>query len=147
MLEVDVRHSQGAFTLDAAFVTGEGLTALVGPSGSGKTTLINIIAGLIRPVAGHVRFDGADWFDSNRNIFIPANRRRIGYVFQDGRLFPHLNVRQNLEYARRFDKQPVDLKADAQLSAMRWKKLPVWQPALFRYRLESSQGRAIPPRS
>jgi molybdate transport system ATP-binding protein len=115
MLEVDVRHSQGAFTLDAAFVTGEGLTALVGPSGSGKTTLINIIAGLTRPVAGHVRFDGADWFDSNRNIFIPANRRRIGYVFQDGRLFPHLNVRQNLEYARRFDKQPVDLKADAQL--------------------------------
>lgn len=112
MLEVDIHHSQGTFTLDAAFTTAEGLTALIGPSGAGKTTLINCLAGLTRPQKGHIRFGGTDWFNSENGIFLPADKRRIGYVFQDGRLFPHLTVRQNLDYARRFNKQSHDAKAD-----------------------------------
>jgi molybdate transport system ATP-binding protein len=115
MLEVDIRHRQGDFRLDASFATGEGLTALVGPSGSGKTTLANIAAGLIRPEAGRVAFNGETWFDSGRNIFLPADRRRIGYVFQEGRLFPHMTVRQNLGYARRFRSVSGTDAADARL--------------------------------
>ena len=101
MLEVDIQHKQGDFTLAARFSAGGGLTALIGPSGSGKTTLANIAAGLIQPQSGRVTFGETVWFDSDRNVFVPAQRRRIGYVFQDGRLFPHLTVRQNLEYAQR----------------------------------------------
>ena len=115
MLEIDVRHSQGDFQLEAAFHADEGLTALVGPSGSGKTTLANIAAGLIRPETGHVTFNGETWFDSKRNIFLPTERRRIGYVFQEGRLFPHMTVRQNLDYARHFRPMRTDEAADARL--------------------------------
>lgn len=114
MLELDIRHAQGAFRLEATFSAGEGLTALVGPSGSGKTTLANIAAGLIRPEAGCVSFNGETWFDSDRNIFLPTERRRIGYVFQEGRLFPHMTVRQNLHYARHF-RPRLDEAADARL--------------------------------
>jgi molybdate transport system ATP-binding protein len=99
---VDIRHRQGDFHLEAAFETGEGLTALHGPSGSGKTTLVNIVAGLIRPEYGHVRAGEVVWVDTERRIAVPPYRRRIGYVFQEGRLFPHLTVRQNLNYGRWF---------------------------------------------
>ncbi|WP_187182440.1 molybdenum ABC transporter ATP-binding protein [Rhizobium sp. WL3] len=99
MLELLIRHRQGDFTLEAEFALGEGLTALFGASGSGKTTLINIVAGLIRPEAGHVRFNGETWSDGS--VFLPPHRRRIGYVFQEGRLFPHLTVVQNLRYGER----------------------------------------------
>lgn len=99
MLDLSVRHSHGDFTLEADLTLGSGLTALFGASGSGKTTLINIVAGLIRPVAGHVRFNGQVWSDGS--TFVPPHRRRIGYVFQEGRLFPHLTVMQNLRYAER----------------------------------------------
>ncbi|MCD2179703.1 molybdenum ABC transporter ATP-binding protein [Rhizobium sp. C1] len=115
MLEIDIRHRQGDFRIESAFTTGEGLTALVGPSGSGKTTLANIAAGLTRPEAGHITFSGETWFDSERNIFLSADRRRIGYVFQEGRLFPHMTVRQNLHYARHFRPTRTDEAADARL--------------------------------
>ena len=115
MLEIDIRHRQGDFRLEATFSAGEGLTALVGPSGSGKTTLANIAAGLVRPEAGHVTFNGETWFDSARNIFLPTDRRRIGYVFQEGRLFPHMTVKQNLHYARHFRPPRTDEAADARL--------------------------------
>ena len=115
MLELDIRHAQGDFLLEATFSASEGLTALVGPSGSGKTTLANIAAGLIRPEAGRVSFNGETWFDGERNIFLPAERRRIGYVFQEGRLFPHMTVRQNLHYARHFRPTRTDEAADARL--------------------------------
>jgi molybdate transport system ATP-binding protein len=100
MLDLAIRHRQGDFTLEADLRLGDGLTALFGASGSGKTTLINIVAGLIRPEAGHVRFDGEIWSESS--TFVPPHRRRIGYVFQEGRLFPHLTVQQNLRYGERF---------------------------------------------
>src|SRR5690606_10285218 len=76
------------------------IVALVGPSGAGKTTVLNAIAGLVRPRSGHISVDGRVLFDSARGIDLPAHRRRVGYVFQDARLFPHMDVRANLLYGR-----------------------------------------------
>ena len=101
-LAIDIHHRLGSFLLDAKFETGTGLIALFGRSGSGKTSIINIIAGLIRPDQGRVTMDGTHLVDTAANIFVPRHRRRIGYVFQEGRLFPHLTVRQNLLYGRWF---------------------------------------------
>ncbi|MGD9615900.1 MAG: molybdenum ABC transporter ATP-binding protein [Alphaproteobacteria bacterium] len=102
MLDVAVRHRLGAFVLDAAFKTEGGLTALFGRSGSGKTSLVNVIAGLIRPQRGRIVADGEVLTDTERRLFVPPQRRRVGYVFQEGRLFPHMTVRQNLLYGRWF---------------------------------------------
>jgi molybdate transport system ATP-binding protein len=101
-LVVDTRHRLGSFLLDAQFQAKGGLTALFGRSGSGKTSIINIIAGLIRPDRARVTIDGTTLVDTEGRIFVPRHRRRIGYVFQEGRLFPHLTVRQNLLYGRWF---------------------------------------------
>ena len=102
MLSVAVEHYFGSFRLDAAFDSTGGLTALFGRSGAGKTSLINAIAGLLRPDRGRISLDDEVLIDTERGIFVPARRRRIGYVFQEGRLFPHMNVRQNLLYGRWF---------------------------------------------
>lgn len=101
-LFVDIRHRLGAFSLEASFASDGGVTALFGRSGSGKTSMIRIIAGLTRPDHGRVIFDGTTLADADKGIFIPRHRRRFGYVFQEARLFPHLNVRQNLNYGRWF---------------------------------------------
>lgn len=101
-LSVDVRHRQGDFMLDAAFESAGRLTALFGTSGSGKTTLVNLVAGLVRPAQGRIAIDGRVLVDTAAGIVLPAHRRRIGYVFQDARLFPHLTVGQNLRYGRFF---------------------------------------------
>jgi molybdate transport system ATP-binding protein len=101
-LSVDVRHRLGDFTLEAAFESGGRLTALFGHSGSGKTTLVNLVGGLQRPAQGRIAVDGRVLVDTAARRFVPAHRRRIGYVFQDARLFPHLSVRQNLAYGRFF---------------------------------------------
>jgi molybdate transport system ATP-binding protein len=102
MLSVSITHRLGDFTLDAAFDSDGGLTALFGRSGAGKTSLVNAIAGLYRPQRGYVAVDGEVLTDTATHTFIPPHRRRVGYVFQEGRLFPHLNVRQNLLYGRWF---------------------------------------------
>jgi molybdate transport system ATP-binding protein len=104
-IEIDIRHRLGEFELAASFASEGGLTALFGRSGSGKTTLVNVIAGLLRPDAGRVVVDGQALVDTHRRCFVPAYRRRIGYVFQEGRLFPHLTVRQNLTYGRWFTRR------------------------------------------
>jgi molybdate transport system ATP-binding protein len=101
-LEVEARHRIGSFTIDAAFGSEGGVTALFGRSGSGKTSLVNIIAGLLRADAGRIVLDGDVIADSARGIFTPIHRRRFGYVFQEARLFPHLSVRRNLAYGRWF---------------------------------------------
>jgi molybdate transport system ATP-binding protein len=101
-IEVDVTHRLGAFTLDVRFTSQGRLTALFGQSGSGKTSLVNIIGGLTRPDRGRVVVNGTALVDTAAGIFVPAWRRRIGYVFQEGRLLPHLTVRQNLTFGRRF---------------------------------------------
>jgi molybdate transport system ATP-binding protein len=102
ILDVDVRHRQGHFTLEARFQSEGKLTALFGPSGSGKTTLVNAISGLIRPDYGRVVAQERVLLDTQLRTFVPKHRRRVGYVFQEGRLFPHLNVRQNLLFGRWF---------------------------------------------
>jgi molybdate transport system ATP-binding protein len=101
-LVVDISHRLGDFSLDAAFRADGGVTALFGRSGSGKTSLIRIIAGLTRPAEGRVLLGDEVLVDTARRIFVPAHRRRFGYVFQEARLFPHLTVRQNLAYGRWF---------------------------------------------
>ncbi|MEW9919320.1 molybdenum ABC transporter ATP-binding protein [Marimonas sp. MJW-29] len=101
-LDLHIRHRFGEFGLDVAFATGPGITALFGRSGAGKTTVINAVAGLLRPDAGHVRFDGESLFDSVAKAFTPPAARRFGYVFQDARLFPHLSVRDNLTFGARY---------------------------------------------
>lgn len=99
--EVTVERRLGDRTICAAFAAERGLTALFGPSGSGKTTILNMVAGLMRPDRGRITLDGAALFDSAAAIDMPARRRRAGYVFQDGRLFPHYRVRDNLLYGWR----------------------------------------------
>ena len=101
-LSVEVTHEQGAFRLSGCFAAPGGVTALFGRSGSGKTTLVNIIGGLVRPQRGRIVVGGATLVDTEAGIFVPRHRRRIGYVFQEGRLFPHLSVKQNLLFGRWF---------------------------------------------
>lgn len=102
MLDVDIRRIQGDFTVQTAFVTQKaGVTALFGRSGAGKTSVINMISGLLRPDAGHIKVNGDCLFDAQKGVDLPPERRRIGYVFQEGRLFPHLSVRSNMTYGMR----------------------------------------------
>ncbi|MFC7704621.1 molybdenum ABC transporter ATP-binding protein [Plastorhodobacter daqingensis] len=110
-LGLSVQHRLPGFTLDVRAEAPPGLTVLFGPSGSGKTTLINAVAGLLRPDRGHITV--GDWvlLDSATGQFLPPHRRRIGYIFQEGRLFPHLNVRQNLLYGRWF--APRDARGES----------------------------------
>jgi molybdate transport system ATP-binding protein len=101
MLAVEVEKRLGDFRLDVRFKTETGVTALFGPSGAGKTTLVNMISGLLRPDRGKIVLGEAVLFDGAARIDLPVHRRHIGYVFQEGRLFPHLSVRRNLDYGRR----------------------------------------------
>jgi molybdate transport system ATP-binding protein len=101
-LVVKAKHQLGTFSLDAAFTSERGITALFGRSGSGKTSMIRIIAGLIRPKEGSVSLDEQVLTDTELRIFVAKHRRRFGYVFQEARLFPHLSVRHNLSYGRWF---------------------------------------------
>lgn len=99
--DVDVAARIGEREIACAFRTGPGCTILFGPSGVGKTSVLNMIAGLRRPDRGHVVVAGETLFDATRRIDRPSEARRAGYVFQDGRLFPHLRVAANLDYGAR----------------------------------------------
>ena len=102
MLSVAVKKHRGAFSLDARFeLPTPGVVALFGRSGCGKSTLVDIIAGLLDADEGRVALDDIVLLDSERRLRIPPERRRIGYVFQDARLFPHLSVAANLAYGER----------------------------------------------
>lgn len=101
-LVVEVERRLDAFRLDAAFESGGRLTAIFGRSGAGKTSLVNVIAGLLEPERGRVVVDGETLLDTEARISVPPYRRRIGYVFQESRLFPHLSVKRNLLYGRWF---------------------------------------------
>ena len=98
MLELTLRHAFADLELDLAFRSEARTLALFGRSGAGKTSVLNAIAGLLTPQAGRIVLDGECLLDSEHDICVPASARRIGYVFQDGRLFPHLDVRRNLLY-------------------------------------------------
>ena len=108
MLRVDITKQLGEFSLEASFESQGRVTGLFGASGAGKTSLINIIAGLLRPDRGTIALDGDVLDDTSTRIHVPPHRRRIGYVFQDARLFPHLDVRQNLDYGRRMNRLAED---------------------------------------
>lgn len=102
MISVDVSHRLGRFSVEAQFETpAHGITAIFGRSGAGKTSLVNMLAGLLRPHSGCIRIDDAVLFDSAKGIDLPPERRRIGYVFQESRLFPHYSVQHNLTYGMR----------------------------------------------
>ena len=118
MLAVDVEKKLGDFTVAARFASAAGVTALFGPSGAGKTTIVNMIAGLLAPDRGRIALGDDVLFDSATRVNVPPQRRRIGYVFQEGRLFPHLSVRQNLDYGRRMNGLPRDRAAMERIVAM-----------------------------
>jgi len=101
-LSIDVRHRLGSFELEAAFASAGGITAVFGASGCGKTSLVNIIAGLIRPDFARISVGDTVLVDTARGIDVPPHQRRIGYVFQEARLFPHMTVESNLAYGEWF---------------------------------------------
>lgn len=118
MLEIAVRLARGSFALHVDFRLDRRISGVSGPSGAGKTTLMLAVAGLLRPDCGRIILDGEVLFDSCRRIHVPSHRRRIGVVFQDDRLFPHLTVRQNLGFGERLlprGQRRMDLDGVAEL--------------------------------
>lgn len=111
-ISLTLRHSFDGFTLDAGFDAPPGVTALFGRSGSGKTTIVNALAGLLTPDQGRIVADGTVLLDTASRINLRPDRRRVGYVFQDSRLFPHLTVRQNLLYGRWFARHTTGTRPD-----------------------------------
>jgi molybdate transport system ATP-binding protein len=115
MLGVEIEFRRLAFRLTARAEFGTGVTGICGPSGSGKSTLLALLAGLLRPSVGSIRFGDEVLADASRRVFVPPWQRHFGLVFQDGQLFPHLRVRDNLLYgyrrlapeARRFELEQV----------------------------------------
>jgi molybdate transport system ATP-binding protein len=118
MLRVDVTKQLGEFSVEASFTSEGRVTGLFGASGAGKTSLISMIAGLLRPDRGTIAIDGETLDDVAARIHVPAYRRRIGYVFQDARLFPHLDVRQNLDYGRRMNRLDDDPAQRARVTGL-----------------------------
>lgn len=119
-LSIDVRIAFPGFALDVSRdIELDGVTGLFGPSGSGKSTLLRVLAGLERRAEGSLKFAEDTWQDSSTGQFVPAHRRPVGYVFQDARLFPHLSVHGNLDYAlqRCGSKQPA-ISADEVIAAL-----------------------------
>jgi molybdate transport system ATP-binding protein len=116
MLRVDVTKQLGEFSLQASFASEGRVTGLFGASGAGKTSLINIIAGLLRPDRGTIAIDSETLDDTAERVHVPVHRRRIGYVFQDARLFPHLDAGENLDYGRRMNRLADDAAARARVT-------------------------------
>ena len=116
MLAVDVEKQLGELPLKATFESVGGATALFGPSGAGKTSIIGMIAGLLAPDRGRIVLDGEMLFDDEARINVAAWKRRIGVVFQEGRLFPHMSVRHNLDYGRWMSGLAADPKAFAHVA-------------------------------
>lgn len=98
VLKLSITRRQGSFKIVLDLTAGGGVTALFGRSGSGKTSVINMVAGLVRPDGGQIVVDGRVLFDSDSGIDVPPEKRRLGYIFQDARLFPHLSVQANLTF-------------------------------------------------
>lgn len=118
MLRLDVAKQLGGFFIEAAFASEGRVTGLFGASGAGKTSLINMIAGLLTPDRGSISVDGDTLDDTAAGLHVPAHRRRIGYVFQDARLFPHLDIRHNLDYGRRMNGLAQDFAHQARIVDM-----------------------------
>ena len=100
MLKLSFRKRLGNFQLEIDHTITEKVTAFLGPSGSGKSTLLNCISGILNPDDGELLFSGQTLYSSQQKKCLPPEKRRFGYVFQEGHLFPHLKVRQNISYGR-----------------------------------------------
>lgn len=98
MLSFDLTLQRGDFQLQLAATLSEPVTAIFGASGAGKSTLLALLAGLLAPTQGRIVLEDRVLLDTRSRVFVPPHQRHIGLVFQDGRLFPHLDVRQNLLY-------------------------------------------------
>ncbi|MCR9086644.1 MAG: molybdenum ABC transporter ATP-binding protein [Rhodobacteraceae bacterium] len=118
MLKVALAHRFGDFALDVAFDAPPGITVLFGRSGSGKSTIVNAIAGLLAPQRGRITLGERVLLDTETRRVVPPHRRKLGVVFQEGRLFPHLTVRQNLSYARWFSRDPAETTEGARIVEM-----------------------------
>jgi molybdate transport system ATP-binding protein len=118
VLLVDVEKRLGDFAIAAKFEAPDGVTALFGPSGSGKSSIVSMVAGLMTPDRGRIMCNETLLFDSAGGYSHPPHRRGIGYVFQDGRLFPHMTVAQNLDYGRRMYRLSRDGEAQARIVAL-----------------------------
>jgi molybdate transport system ATP-binding protein len=113
MLDIDIHFQRGEFKLDFKQSLNKPVIGLLGASGSGKSTLLGMIAGFIKPSEGRIKLDDAVLFDCEQSINVLAHRRRIATVFQDGRLLPHLNVKDNLLYGWKLTPAPdrrIDFK-------------------------------------
>jgi molybdate transport system ATP-binding protein len=109
MIDVKLQKKFSAFDIDVAFTSDtNGITVLAGPSGSGKTSIINMIAGLTKPDSGRIFINKRLLFDSDEKVDCPIQQRRCGYIFQEGRLFPHMSVRKNLLYGNRNETSQLD---------------------------------------
>ncbi len=114
MIDIHIEKKLASFTLDVAFAApSSGVTALFGSSGSGKTSVIQAIAGAVKPDSGRIAFDDRVFFDSIGGIDMPIHERRVGYVFQDARLFPHMSVRSNLAYGYKRSRVERRIESDA----------------------------------
>jgi molybdate transport system ATP-binding protein len=130
LIEIAIEKKLGSFTLDARLEAPEsGVTALFGRSGMGKTSVINALAGLLRPDRGRIIIGGTTLFDSERGINLPPEKRRLGYVFQEARLFPHYSVRGNLLYGAKSDKDQPGPSFDAVVDLLGIKDLLTRRPA------------------
>jgi molybdate transport system ATP-binding protein len=118
VLRVDVFKQLGEFSVDVAFTSEGRVTGLFGSSGAGKTSLVSMIAGLVQPDRGIIAVDSDVLYDGSARIHVPPHRRRIGYVFQDARLFPHLSVAQNLDYGRRMNRLTRDPAEETRITEM-----------------------------
>ncbi len=115
-----VKKGSEEFSLDVNFCAAAGITILAGASGAGKTTTLRLIAGILAPDEGIIKLDSQIFFDSANSINLPIQKRRVGYVFQDYALFPHLTAEQNIAYgAKLADKKANREKAREMLSLFR----------------------------
>lgn len=115
MLEVQLSHSFSAFTLDVQFSVPSGISVLFGRSGSGKSTVLKAVGGVLRPRAGHISLNERLLLDTDHKLFVPPHRRNIATIFQEGRLFPHMSVRQNLMYGRWVKGHPRDMREEKRI--------------------------------
>lgn len=145
MIDAKLSLARDDFVLDVAFSAGEGVTALFGPSGAGKSTVLHLIAGLVRLDSGHIVVDDVVFADTKRGIALSPHLRRVGYVFQDALLFPHLNVRRNLNYGRWFSSGAPSLDFDQVIDLLGISRLLDRAPATLSggERQRAAIGRAL----
>jgi molybdate transport system ATP-binding protein len=117
-IDVNLTGQAGTLKIDASFAANAGILGISGPSGAGKTSLLHMIAGIARPASGYIKLSGVTLFDSKAGICLVPNRRSIGLVFQNSRLFPHMSVRNNLTYAAKAQGIATDLNFDEIVTAL-----------------------------